>query len=218
MKKLISWMSVAAVLTGLLLLDGPAWSQTKPKAPAADAKPHKVGLIDMAHVFKEYKKFESLREELKIEISGSEQQAKAMAEKIKQLQAELKEIKEGRDGYDEKEKELAKASATFETFRRSTQRDILKKESEIYHQVYMEVSDAVKKYSKYYGYTLVLRFNREDLNPEDPQGLIQGMNRQVVFHQPEDDMTDSVLSHLNEKYGDKAPKREAAAGAAKSKN
>ena len=68
----------------------------------------------------------------------------------------------------------------------------------------MEVADAVRKYSNHYKYTLVLRFNREDLNPEDPQGLIQGMNRQVVFHRPEDDMTDSVLSYLNGKFDEGA--------------
>lgn len=208
MKKLIQSASAVAILAGILALGGNVvWSQSG-KAPK-ETKPHKVGLIDMAHVFKHYEKFDSMRDELKGKIGDSENKAKMMAEQIKNLQAELKDIKEGKPGYDEKEKQLAKVSADFEAFRRSTQRDILKEESKIYHQVYMEVADAVKRYSKYYGYTLVLRFNREDLNPEDPQGLIQGMNRQVVFHQPEDDMTDSVLEHLNQKFKDVNPAADA---------
>jgi outer membrane protein len=206
-KKLIQSASAVAILAGILALGGNVvWSQSG-KAPK-DAKPHKVGLIDMAHVFKHYEKFDSMREDLKAKIGSSEEDAKRMAERIKTLQAELKELKEGKPGYDQKEKELAEISAKFEAFRRSTQREILKEESKIYHQVYMEVADAVKRYSKFYGYTLVLRFNREDLNPEDPQGLIQGMNRQVVFHQPEDDMTDSVLEHLNQKFGEGRPAAE----------
>lgn len=206
-KKLIPSAFSIAVLAGLLSVGSTAWSQSeKPgRASAKDAAeakslPHKVGLIDMAHVFKHYKKFEYLREDLKLKIGDSEAQAKKMAEDIKALQSEMKELKEGSPEFGVKEQKLAKASAEFETFRRSTQREILKEESQIYHQIYMEVADAVKKYSKFYKYTLVLRFNREDLNPEDPQGLIQGMNRQVVFHQEEDDMTNSVLQHLNDKF------------------
>jgi Skp family chaperone for outer membrane proteins len=206
-KKIISSASAVAVLAGILSLGNTVWSQSaKPareaKAAAAESRPHKVGLIDMAYVFKNYKKFEYLREDLKAQIAESELQAKQMAEEIKGLQAEMKELKEGSDQFSAKEKKLAELSAKFETFRRATQREILKEESAIYHTIYMEVADAVKRYSKYYGYTLVLRFNREDLNPEDPQGLIQGMNRQVVFHQQEDDMTDSVLDHLNQKFAD----------------
>ena len=222
MKKLIQSASVVAILAGVMSLEGTAWSQTaKPPreakpAPAADAQPHRVGLIDMAHVFKNYRKFEYLREDLKAQIASSEQEAKQMAEDIKRLQVEMKELKEGSPEFGAKEKKLAELSAKFETFRRSTQREILKEESAIYHTIYMEVADAVKKYSKFYKYTLVLRFNREDLNPEDPQGLIQGMNRQVVFHHPEDDMTDSVLQHLNDRFDEsqgKPAKKEANSGA-----
>lgn len=211
MKKLIPSVSAIAILAGLLTLGNTVWSQTarektggaRPAGapPAADdGKPHKVGLIDMAHVFKNYKKFDVLREELKGKIGGSEDQAKSMATKIKQLQEEMKTFKEGTDDFTKREQAMNKLALDFESFRKSTQRDILKAESEIYHQIYMEVSDAVKRYSKYYGYTLVLRFNREELSKDDPQGLIQGMNRQVVFHRNEDDMTESVLVHLNDQY------------------
>lgn len=209
MKKLILSASSIACLAGLLSLGNTAWSDPGKGAPreaaSKDSRPHKVGLIDMAFVFKKYKKFDALREDLKAQIGDSEIEAKNMAEKIKALQSELKSLKEGAPEFDAKEKQLAAISAQFETFRRSTQRDILKEESKIYHTIYMEVADAVRKYSKHYEYTLVLRFNREDLNPEDPQGLIQGMNRQVVYYLQEDDMTDSVLDYLNKKFDDGAP-------------
>lgn len=212
MKKLIPSVCAIAFLAGLLTLGNTVWSQTarektagaRPAAGAAastdDGKPHRVGLIDMAHVFKNYKKFEVLREDLKGTITGSEEQAKELAAKIKKTQEELKTLKEGSEDFAKKEKEMNQMALNFESFRKSTQREILKAESEIYHQIYMEVSDAVKRYSNYYGYTLVLRFNREELSKDDPQGLIQGMNRQVVFHRTEDDMTESVLVHLNKEY------------------
>lgn len=202
MKKFLQSASLFAILAVAFALGNTAWSQSgKSSRPTTDeARPHRVGLIDMAHVFKHYKKFEALREDLKSQIGDSEGQAKAMAQSLQKLQAEMKELKEGSPEFASKEQQFQKATLEFESFRKSTQREILKEESAIYHTVYMEVADAVRKYSTHYGYTLVLRFNKEELNPEDPQGLIQGMNRQVVFHHPEDDMTESVLEHLNEKF------------------
>ncbi|HEY4261494.1 MAG TPA: OmpH family outer membrane protein, partial [Schlesneria sp.] len=70
---------------------------------------------------------------------------------------------------------------------------------------YNETSEAVKKYADFYKYTLVIRFNREDLDTENPQNLLQGMNRQVVYHRGEDDITVSVLDYLNRRYTPTTP-------------
>ena len=76
MKKLIvSTLTVAIFAT--LSLSAQAQSGTAKKSLQ-----HKVGLIDMAHVFKEYKKFNSLREGLKGEIATSDTEAKSKAASI----------------------------------------------------------------------------------------------------------------------------------------
>lgn len=201
-KKLLS-ASVVAVLSSVLTLSGSAWAQAQPKegaAPAAADVPHKTALVDMAHVFKNYKKFEVLREDLKEKIQESEGEAKSRAEAVQNLQKQLKQLNEGSPDYAAAEQKFARASADFEAFRRNAQRDFLKQESQIYHQVYTEASDAVAKYATYYKYTLVIRFNREDLDTENAQKLIEGMNRQVVYHREQDDITTAVTDFLNQRY------------------
>lgn len=205
MKRAITWASAVVLFAGVLTLTNNAWSQNPSKdgaAPAAAASnvPHKVGLIDMAHVFKNYKKFEALREDLKVEISESENKAKEMQQEIATLQNTLKSLVEGSKEYAKSEQEIVKKAAEFESFRRTASREFLKKESQIYLTVYNETSEAVKKYADFYKYTLVIRFNREELDTENPQTLLQGMNRQVVYHRNEDDITTSVLDYLNRKY------------------
>lgn len=207
MKRAIIWASAVVLLAGVLTLSNNAWSQNNPEraaaapgAPAASNLPHKVGLIDMAHVFKHYKKFDTLREELKAEISESEEKAKAMQQELAEMQNNLKKLTEGSPAYSKAEQEIVRKAADFESFRRTASRDFLKKESKIYLQVYTETSEAVKKYADFYKYTLVIRFNREELDTENPQALLQGMNRQVVYHRGEDDITDSVLDYLNRRY------------------
>lgn len=188
-----------------MTLTNNAWSQNdRPAAAPAASLPHKVGLIDMAHVFKNYKKFDALREELKVEISTSEDKAKAMQQELADLQAKMKSMMEGSPAYTKTEKEIVSKAADFESFRRSASRDFLKKESQIYLQVYNETSEAVKKYADFYKYTLVIRFNREELDTDNPQTLLQGMNRQVVYHHAEDDITIPVLDFLNKRYAPSA--------------
>lgn len=202
MKRAIIWASAAVVLfAGVLTLTNDAWSQGENKPAAAPSNlPHKVGLIDMAHVFKKYKKFEELREDLKTEIAASEEIAKAKQQELQELQNNMKKLTEGSKEFTKAEQELVKKAAEFETFRRNASRDFLKKESQIYLQVYNETSEAVKKYADFYKYTLVIRFNREELDTENPQNLLAGMNRQVVYHKEEDDITISVLDYLNRRH------------------
>lgn len=198
MKKLISLSIVAAICAGFATS---ACGQNSSAAPAPSADtPHKVGLIDMARVFKEYKKFENLREDLKSEIAQSDEQAKAMATELQKLQEEMKTFEQGKPEYNSLEKQLAEKASKFEAFRKVAQRDFLRKESQIYKTVYLEVVDVVKKYSEIYHYTLILRFNSEKIEGSDPQKLIQGLNRQVIFHRPDDNITDSVITYLNRNY------------------
>jgi outer membrane protein len=165
------------------------------------AAPTRVGLIDMAHVFKNYEKFKTLRDDLKNEITASDNQAKAMATRIKTVQDQLKTFNEGSPEFLEKEKELAKQASDFEAFRKVAQRDFLRKEAEIYKTVYLEVADAVKLYAQHYKYAVVLRFNREDIQTSsNPEEVLQSMNRQVVYFYAKDDITESVLQYLNKKY------------------
>ena len=57
-------------------------------------------------------------------------------------------------------------------------------------------------YAKHYNYTLVIRFDRNSVESEDSaQGVLQKMNRQVVFHEPNTDITMIILDYVNKKYG-----------------
>jgi Skp family chaperone for outer membrane proteins len=189
-KKLVVLTAAVAMICGMGLVRAEAQSD-----------PHKVALIDMAQVFKQYKKFEALREGLKNQIAGSEETIKADVEGIKALSLKLQMMTETSPGYAQAEAQLASKAAEIDARRKVMQRDFLRKESQIYKEVYIEVQAAVKMYAEYYKYTLVLRFNRTELSQEDDaRGVINGMNRQVVYHNPENDITEAVLEYLNKKY------------------
>jgi len=201
-KRIIVSASAIAMLAGVLSLTRDAWSQggNGPAKDTADNIPHKVGLIDMAYVFKNYKKFEVLREELKVKIAKSEDEAKSMQQDMVELQKKMKELTDGSPEFTKTEKELVQKAAGFEGFKRQMSREFLKEESQIYLAVYNEVSDAVKFFAEKRQYTLVMRFNKEDLENENPQQMLQNMNRQVVYHRDDDDITAKILTMLNKRF------------------
>lgn len=190
---------VPAIAT--VLLAAAVTGPTTAYGQAGESVPHQVGLIDMAHVFQNYKKFEDLREGLKAEIAKSDSQAKQMAEAMKSLQAEMADFESGSATYVEAEKRLLKMKSEFDAFTQGARRDLMRRESQIYKTVYLEVSDAVQKYASYYKYTLIIRFDRQALDDKaTPPEVVQRMNKQVVFYRTDDDITDAVLQYLNRLY------------------
>ncbi len=213
MRKLLISSAVAATMASFLLTafgQTPSTGGAKPKtgsvtpAAAQAESPHKIGLIDMGRVFKEYKKFEALREDWKAELQTNEESAKALAGKVQKIMEEMKAFKPGSPEYVKLEKQQTQMAAEFESFRKSSQRTLMQKEADIYKTVYLESMEIVEKFAKHYGYTLVMRFNSENIEGEDLQKLQIGLNRVIVYHQSEDDLTDGVIGHLNKLY-DKKP-------------
>ena len=201
MKKLVIAL-VAALAAGVVL---PVLAQdgAKPAVPAKDTGPHRVGLVDMAEVFQGYKKFEDLRAELSAEIEKSDAEAKLMVEKMQKMQLEITETKmaPGSAQYEHSEKELLSAKGEFEAFRAATQRKLARRESEMFKVIYADTTNMVKLYADYQGYSVVMRFDRKDIDENTaPNEAVQRMNKQVVYHRTEDDITDIVLSSLNKKY------------------
>lgn len=199
MKKLTSTIAVLAVSAGFLLSSQAASAQPK----VAVSTPHKVGLIDMAHIFKKYDKFTDQREDLKKEIERSDGIAKGMAAEIKKLQTQLKDPTYRNDSPQKKalRQQLFTAGAKYQSFRQEEQQRFLGQEAKIYKTVYMEVTGAVSLYAKHYKYTLILRWSKEGVgSAAEPKTILTKMNRLVIYSRPGDDITTVILIHLNDKY------------------
>lgn len=187
---------VFACLTGILSISAPG--DLRAEEPLSELA-HQVGLIDMAYVFKNSRKFLSLTESLQQEIEKTDNDAKVIVDRIRQLQAQHAESTPAAQA--PLEQQIASAKAELETFKRVAQQSFLRKEADIYKTVYLEVEEAVRRYAIYYKYTLVLRFDRNGLQANDsPHDVMNGMNRQVVHYESHDDMTEPVLKFLNSEW------------------
>lgn len=173
-------------------------SQTEP--------PHKIALIDMGRVFKEYKKIDVLKEDWKAEFSVSEENAKKMTAQIQQVIEEMKTYKQGTPEFIKLEKQQTDMAAKLGAFKQTAQRELLRKEADLLKTVYLETMDVVEKFADRFGYTLVMRFNSDTFEGEDMNKMQLVMNRVIVYHRAEDDLTDGVISYLNRQFAAGQPR------------
>jgi outer membrane protein len=204
--KKCSLLAVAVATVGMFVSQ--AAVRAEDPAAAAGAAPHQIGLIDMAHIFKNYEKFKDQTASLQKSAEEAEAKAQAMMEKGKQGQQQLAGLQPGSPDYSRIEADLIKLKTELETFRQVEQQKIVRQQADVYKTIYLEVQDVVNRYAAYYKYTLVIRFNRGDVSEAgNPQAIINNMNRQVVYYQPQDDITEPILNHLNEQYRKTASKK-----------
>jgi Skp family chaperone for outer membrane proteins len=166
-------------------------TEAKPGA----AKPTRIALVDMAKVFKTSRMFETKRDALKREISESEDSAKSMVAVLQQLKMKYDTLEKGTEERDELEKQLKAKSAEFEKYRRDVSAKFLKKESKIYLEVYEAATAEVSNHARAHDIDLVIRFTSDPLDEEDPQKLLQGMNRQVIYDNGLD-ITDEIIAAM----------------------
>ena len=199
MKKLVIKATVFVLFAGLVPSAVVRGDGARPRPPM---RPHNIALIDMARVFKQL-------QEVRGPAGGSQGRAHQVGRQIqghgrsqiKKETVELKGFKEGSEEYARVEKSLLTHTTQTDAFRKSQQRELIRKEAQIYKTIYLEVSDAVEKYATHFHFTLVLRFHAEDLDTEqNPEDVMRGLNRQVVYYRPSEDITNAICEFLNRTY------------------
>ena len=223
MRKLLLSSAVLACVASLFVnaygQNSPAGGAKKPAAAQAEP-PHKIALIDMGRVFKEYKKIEVLKEDWKAEFQVNEDNAKKLTAQIQQVIEQMKEFKQGSPEFIKLEKQQTDLAAKLGAFKQTAQRELLRKEADLLKTVYLETMDVVEKFADRFGYTLVMRFNSDTFEGEDMNKMQLVMNRVIVYHRAEDDLTDGVIKYLNRQFAAGQPKaaNKEAGAAGKSKN
>jgi len=205
-KKTVSVVALACCIG----LTAPAMGQTQPAA-AAPVTPVKIGLVDMARVFKEYNKFEDMRASLKGEMEVALAEAKRIAADAEKIKEELKLLKQGSAEYIKRESDLAQLSSDFETKRKLANVQYQRKEAEIFQDIYVDAVGVIKLYAEHFKFSMVMRFNSAELDKNDQASVVNGLNKLVIYHRPQDDITDAVIDYLNRKYTPVNPVPRAAA-------
>ena len=143
---------LASLLVAAMLLAGPT-STAFAQGTAASSIPHKVALIDISRVLKEYKKVDALRSEIKAEIAKSETQRTAMVKQMKTIKDKLSSpnIQQGSPKAVELEKQGLKVEAEFNSFKKAERTRILRREAQLLKTIHGEIKGVVKRAADAWG-------------------------------------------------------------------
>ena len=183
--------TVVAALLAVCLLNTAARAQNTARPGGTS-----VAVIDLGDVFEKHARLKAQLEQIKSQIDGFENYVREGKQKIDSLAEQLKTLKPGTPDYASKEKEFASIQADLQVQVRQKSREFLEQEARIRFDAYQEIQEHVKTFCQSYGIQLVIRFNREPIDPTKPQEVQMGLNRPIVY-QNSLDITPHIIDSVN---------------------
>lgn len=138
-------------------------------SPEADLSRKAIGLIDMAKVFQGSREYRQRSEELRAKVAARVDAARP-----------------------------PQAPGVQSKLTAFWSKELAKEESIIYRDIYEDVQAKVRQIAEEKHLSLVIRYSNDEITDADePQAVIEKLNRLVVFRDEELDITDLVIERLN---------------------
>lgn len=178
---------------------GPVPAGVRPAGPAptgAPAASTSVVVIDIANIFKNHIRFNEKMKEIKAEIDAFEASIRAEQTKFNQKREGLAQWNPSSPEYKKLEEELARMQSEVQVQVGLKRKTFLEQEAREYYKTYKEIEQSVAVFAQQNRISLVLRFNGDEMKPDDRNSVLQGVNKAVVYHDRLD-ITEWILKDLN---------------------
>jgi Skp family chaperone for outer membrane proteins len=190
------------LVLGALVVVGRSWSEPPKAAPSPRTR---IGLVNLAHVVKNYKKYKANQEEMKAEVEPFEKRDKLYQARIEELSKQLKDPNTGADKVLEIDTTLKKMLHEREENSNAAKKIIGKKNEEQMVAIYKELRDASQKYARAHDIELMLHYN-DTLSDDPDHDIPMNVARKVqsgacmpLYAAPGIDVSKAILVILNEK-------------------
>lgn len=186
------YLSLAALVAGLSLA-----SVAAPSARAQQRATPQVAIIDLAYIFNNHTRFKMMSDDLRRDVEAAEQELKNNKAYLQKMQDKLESFNRNSDEYRQTEEDIAKRSAELSVQVQLQKKEFFEKEAKIYYTVYQEIMEQVKYHADKHGIVLVMRFNGDPLDENDPQGIQKELNKAVLYYNKMIDITPIILDAVN---------------------
>lgn len=152
----------------------------------AASKDLRIGYVDLQRVINESEAGKDARKRFSEEIKKRQEELNKRQEEISNLREEYRKkvsiLKE--EVKREKEREIAEKSRSLQEFISLSERELLKKESQLTGEIIKDIQAIVRDYAKEKGYTYIF----------------EKMEGGILYGPEGDDLTDEIIKRYNEKY------------------
>ncbi len=160
-----------------------------------------VAVIDLKEVFEQHKRFQQMRQQLMNDVQTAESTVKARQEELRALVEQLKALRPGTPEYKNLEADIANREADLKVDINIQKKDFMQREAKIHYHIYREVLQEISHFAQQRRLSAVLRINSEQPDVENPQSILQELNKPVVYYDAAIDITVPILQILNQRAG-----------------
>ena len=187
------YLSLAALVAGLSVVHAaapPAVAQQRTAAP-------QVAIIDLAYIFNNHVRFKALSDELRRDVEAAESELKNNKTSLQKMADQLESFNRNSPEYRQLEEDITKRGADLQVQVQLQKKSFFEQEAKIYYTVYQEIMEQVKYHADKHGIVLVMRFNGDPLDENDPQGIQKELNKAVLYYNKVIDITPIILDAVN---------------------
>jgi Skp family chaperone for outer membrane proteins len=170
-------------------------SAQQPAAPPQTPDAVLVAVIDVDYVFEHHAVFQQRLEWIRQQAKGYDAELAQRRREFAQKGEELEKLSPGSPDYRRLEEELARELSALQVQVQLRRKELLSQEAKSYYEAYNDVLRAVADVADRRRISLVLRFDRDNIDPRDRGSVLNGVSRGVVF-QRNLDVTQLVLDQI----------------------
>ncbi len=89
----------------------------------------------------------------------------------------------------------------MEVEQRNKMRTLMQREAELHFDTYTEVNDLIAQYCDQRQIQLVLRYNSQQMDPNEPATIMQRVNGSIIYYAPDKDITQQLIAQLIQMKG-----------------
>jgi Skp family chaperone for outer membrane proteins len=193
---------LAACASATLLAADPPVAPPRGAAPAAmpssasRAAGAPIAVIDITYILDNYPRLKAASDQFKADMEAAEAALKKERDAIAKKGERLKSLKVGSPDFKALEEEIVKLESDWKLKVNRQKADFAERDAKNYLTAYQEISGAVKAYAERNSISLVLRFNGQPVDPNNPQSVQMELSKMVMYYHRDIDITDQVLAEL----------------------
>ncbi len=155
-----------------------------------------IAIIDLPFILKNHGGFNQRLEELRHEAEAVENEFKAKRDAIQKLVVSMDDYQRGSPEFKKLEEDITKRQANLSVEINIAKKKFQETEARIYYEVYQQIVSEVRYYSEANRINLVLKFNGEEANKDNPEEIMREMQKMILYYNQAVDITPLILDRM----------------------
>ncbi len=188
----------SALLSSLLLFSAPLSAQEDSNASDGGLK---VGVVDIREVYRSYDRTEKFSKTFVEKKNKAQEKMKSLEEEMKQIQKELNSLEPLSDLWKKRAKKYYQLESEKKLMEDLWKQDTKQMLGRTTADIYDTIRKVIQDYADKNGYDVILKVNQSDIKKQEMSRVNEQIaTRSVLYFRKSMDLTDKMITILNEQY------------------